>query len=87
MRTLFAGLAATLLIALAASGARAQSAEDELLPVEQAFKLGARVDTPGQVALHWEIAPDYYLYRGRIHAKIVTSGVTAGALSAFRTHR
>ncbi|NCT69070.1 MAG: protein-disulfide reductase [Rhodanobacteraceae bacterium] len=79
MRTLFAGLAATLLIALAASGARAQSPEDALLPVEQAFKLSARVDTPGQVALHWEIAPDYYLYRGRIKAK--SANATLGELA------
>jgi thiol:disulfide interchange protein DsbD len=30
--------------------------------------------------LHFDIAPHYYLYRGRIHAKILTPGVTAGAL-------
>src|SRR6185437_14504710 len=35
---------------------------------------------PGTIALHFDIAPHYYLYRGRIHAKILTPGITAGAL-------
>ena len=38
-------------------GARAQS-EDDLLPVEQAFKLTAKIAEPGTIALHWDIAPD-----------------------------
>ena len=60
------------LVLIAASGvlplAHAQS-EDDLLPVEQAFKLTSKVAEPGKLALHWDIAPDYYLYRARIKAK------------------
>jgi thiol:disulfide interchange protein DsbD len=64
----------------AASLAHAQS-EDDLLPVEQAFKLSAKIAEPGTIALHWEIAPDYYLYRSRIKAKTTESTTTLGALT------
>lgn len=66
----------------AAIGAFAQgtSPGDGLLPVTQAFALKASIAKPGAIALHFDIAPHYYLYRGRIHAKILTPGVTAGAL-------
>jgi len=60
--------------------ARAQS-EDDLLPVEQAFKLTAKIDEPGKIALHWEIAPDYYLYRTRIKAKTSQAGLTLADLA------
>jgi len=81
MRNLFAGLATALLITLAGAGnsARAQD-ESSLLPVEQAFKLSAKADGAGKLALHWDIAPDYYLYRSRIKAKSTQGGVTLGAL-------
>ncbi|MGH8214764.1 MAG: protein-disulfide reductase DsbD family protein, partial [Rhodanobacteraceae bacterium] len=67
---------------LAAAGVHAQSASpgDGLLPVTKAFALKATVDKPGTIALHFDIAKNYYLYRGRIHAKILTTGVTAGAI-------
>jgi thiol:disulfide interchange protein DsbD len=66
----------------AAAGALAQSARpgDGLLPVTQAFALKPTIAKPGAIALHFDIAPHYYLYRGRIHARIATPGVTAGAL-------
>lgn len=81
MRKLLAGLAALSLFAgVTLSAAQAQSTDD-LLPVEQAFKLNAKIAEPGQVALHWEIAPDYYLYRSRIKAKIAQDGATLGALA------
>jgi thiol:disulfide interchange protein DsbD len=81
MRNLFAGLAASLLITLAgaANSARAQD-ESDLLPVEQAFKPSARADGAGKLALHWDIAQDYYLYRSRIKAKTTQTGVTLGTL-------
>jgi thiol:disulfide interchange protein DsbD len=60
--------------------AHAQS-EDDLLPVEQAFRLTAKADAPGTIALHWDIAPDYYLYRTRIKAKTSQAGVTLGDLA------
>ena len=73
-------LIACLFALLVASGvARAQ--EDELLPVEQAFALSARIDEPGVVSLHWEIAPDYYLYRSRIKAKTTQARATLGEIA------
>ena len=60
--------------------AHAQS-EDDLLPVEQAFKLTATIAAPGTIALHWDIAPDYYLYRARIKAKTTQDGTTFGELA------
>lgn len=62
-----------------ASLAHAQS-DDDLLPVDQAFKLSAKIEQPGKIALHWEIAPDYYLYRTRIKAKTAQAGLTLGDL-------
>ena len=59
--------------------AHAQS-EDDLLPVEQAFKLTAKIAEPGKIALHWDIAPDYYLYRTRIKAKTAQAGATLSDL-------
>src|SRR5579862_5579671 len=65
----------------AASFAHAQADDDGLLPVEQAFKLTAKIATPGKIALHWDIAPDYYLYRSRIKAKTSQAGVTLADLA------
>ncbi|MBB3226119.1 thiol:disulfide interchange protein DsbD [Luteibacter sp. Sphag1AF] len=48
--------------------ALAQS-DDDLLPVTDAFHLTPDASQPGVVKLHWAIAPDYYLYRGRIKIK------------------
>ncbi|MGC1550239.1 MAG: protein-disulfide reductase DsbD [Rhodanobacter sp.] len=49
----------------AMSPAFAQDTSD-LLPVTEAYKLSADAATPGVVKLHWVIAQDYYLYRGRM---------------------
>jgi thiol:disulfide interchange protein DsbD len=62
-------LAALLALPLAALGARAQDDESSLLPIDQAYQLSADTATPGVLKLHWAIAPDYYLYRGRIRIK------------------
>src|SRR5689334_24565113 len=78
MRSLLTGLTATFLLALAAGAAHAQ--EDGLLPVEQAFRLDAKTAGAGKLALHWDIAPDYYLYRSRIKAKTSQAGLTLGTL-------
>jgi thioredoxin:protein disulfide reductase len=71
-------------VLIASSGvlplAHAQT-EDDLLPVEQAFKLTAKIAEPGAIALHWDIAPDYYLYRTRIKAKTSQAGLTLGELA------
>jgi thiol:disulfide interchange protein DsbD len=73
-------LLAALLLAAAGAHAQGTSPGGGLLPVTQAFALKTTIDKPGTIALHWDIAPDYYLYRGRIHAKILTSGISAGAI-------
>jgi thiol:disulfide interchange protein DsbD len=75
LRAVFALVAAIGLAPLA----HAQS-EDDLLPVEQAFKLSAKIAEPGKIALHWDIAPDYYLYRARIKAKTSQAGAALGDL-------
>jgi len=50
---------------------------DELLPVTQAYQLSADAATLGVLKLHWTIAPDYYLYRGRMKFK-AGEGVSLG---------
>jgi thiol:disulfide interchange protein DsbD len=63
-RNLFAAFG-LLLIALPAFA----QGDDDLLPVTEAFHLTTDASQPGMVRLHWRIAPDYYLYRGRIKIK------------------
>ncbi len=77
MRKLLGALVALVLL-VGSACAFAQAQEDDLLPVEQAFKLSARVSAPGTIALHWDIAQDYYLYRSRIKAKTAQTGLTLG---------
>lgn len=77
MHKLFAGVFALFTLVGVAS---AQSADD-LLPVEQAFKVSAKITAPGTIALHWDIAPDYYLYRARIKSKTAQAGATLGELA------
>lgn len=69
---------AFLLLALL-SAALPASAQDtaDLLPVTEAYKLSTDAATPGVLKLHWTIAPDYYLYRGRMKFK-GGDGVTLG---------
>ncbi|SHM41354.1 protein-disulfide reductase DsbD [Rhodanobacter sp. OK091] len=67
-----------LILCLSALPVFAQDDLAGLLPVTEAYKLSADVSTPGIVKLHWTIAPDYYLYRGRMKFK-GGDGVTLGA--------
>lgn len=53
--------------------------QDGLLPVEEAFQLRAEIREPGQIALHWDIAKNYYLYKSRITVKTNQSGLTLAA--------
>lgn len=69
-------LAFLLLGLLCAAPAPAQDT-DNLLPVTEAYKLSADTATPGMLKLHWTIAPDYYLYRGRMKFK-GGDGITLG---------
>jgi len=81
MRSIFHGRQAALLSLLFAllAGAQTVLAQDtaDLLPVTEAYKLSADASSPGVVKLHWTIAPDYYLYRGRMKFK-GGDGVTLG---------
>jgi thiol:disulfide interchange protein DsbD len=74
---LAACLTALLCLLSIALPALAQDDLDGLLPVTEAYKLTADTSTPGVVKLHWTIAPDYYLYRGRMKFK-AGDGVTLG---------
>ena len=81
MRSIFhsrRGALLSILLALLA-GTQAVLAQDtaSLLPVTEAYKLGADSSSPGVLKLHWTIAPDYYLYRGRMKFK-GGDGVTLG---------
>ncbi|HXV40549.1 MAG TPA: protein-disulfide reductase DsbD [Steroidobacteraceae bacterium] len=50
------------------------SNQDQFLPVDEAFRFSASADGGEQVALDWQIAPGYYLYRHRVSAKTATEG-------------
>lgn len=81
LRRLARTLVATLGLLLVALPAFAQN-DDDLLPVTQAFHLTTDASQPGIVKLHWRIAPDYYLYRGRIKIKAADpAAVSLGELS------
>ena len=81
-RQFFSRLILLAALCLVATSAFAQSTSPGggLLPVTQAFALKPTIAKPGTIALHFDIAQHYYLYRGRIHAKVLTPGVAAGAL-------
>jgi thiol:disulfide interchange protein DsbD len=75
---LMRNLAALASLSLFALPALAQD-DDNLLPVTEAFHLTSDASQPGVVKLHWRIAPDYYLYRGRMKIKAAdANAVTLG---------
>ncbi|KRE89458.1 hypothetical protein ASG87_03750 [Frateuria sp. Soil773] len=66
------------LVAMLAAGSMAWAQDIAgLLPIDEAYKLTAQVDSPGVIKLHWTIAPDYYLYRGQMKF-VGGEGVTLG---------
>lgn len=69
-RRLRRGAAAALLLATAIVAAPAAAIDEaDLLPVDQAFVLGADAAAPGGIAIRWKIAEGYYLYRHRISVR------------------
>src|SRR5579885_2329095 len=52
----------------------------QLLQASQAFALSARIASPGVLRLHWDIAPHYYLYRGRIQVQSKDAAMHLGEL-------
>ncbi len=85
MHTMRTGLAALLfcLASLAAAQGLLGPAvnEDQFLPVDEAFVFGAFADGGERLALEWQIAPGYYLYRHRVSAKTATAGFALGEIS------
>ena len=75
-------LQATLCALLALFGIAAGHAaeEDNLLPVEEAFKVEAHAIDRATIKIDFKIADDYYLYRERMKTKSTDAGVTLGAL-------
>lgn len=49
---------------------------ETLLPAEEAFQFTASVKNANTLAVHWKIAPDYYLYREKIKLELVNSDGT-----------
>src|ERR1700743_2193037 len=68
------------LLALFACNALAADAADNLLPVEQAFKVEAKAVDRGAVQFDFKIADDYYLYRDRVKVKSNDANAMLGAL-------
>src|SRR5699024_5197292 len=60
-----------LLLAATLLGGAAQAAgvdPDELLPIEQAFRLSAQASDRGRIEIRFDVADGYYLYRHRMGA-------------------
>ncbi len=55
--------------------------KDDYLPPEQAFVFSARVVDGNTLALHWQIAPGYHLYRDRISIASTQSQAQWAALA------
>ncbi|WP_166266072.1 protein-disulfide reductase DsbD [Marinobacter caseinilyticus] len=64
----------------AAGGWLSSQADDEFLPVDEALPFSFTSGDQG-VVLSWDIAPEHYLYRGRISISSETDGVDIGELN------
>ncbi len=73
-----------LLALLCASASALAIDERDLLPVYDAFALGARATGPDTIAVEWKIADGYYLYRHRMSAEPAPPATAAGALALPR---
>lgn len=49
---------------------------ETLLPAEEAFQFSASVKNANTFAVHWKIAPDYYLYREKIKFELLNNDAT-----------
>jgi thiol:disulfide interchange protein DsbD len=65
---------------LAAAGLVHADNQDNLLPVDQAFRVEAKAPDRQMVQFKFTIADDYYLYRGRIKTKSADAATVLGAL-------
>ncbi|MBB5209718.1 protein-disulfide reductase DsbD family protein [Chiayiivirga flava] len=72
-----------LLAALTLGVAAAASAaidEDDLLPIDEAYKLSVTASTRDRIEFTWTVAEGYYLYRHRMGAEAVDASFEAGPL-------
>ena len=76
-------LIAALVIASSLSGASAQTLPSSkpsvlngprFLPVDEAFPFYTSLPSPGMLAVHWEIAPGYYLYKEKFSFTLLENG-------------
>jgi thiol:disulfide interchange protein DsbD len=79
-------IAAALMLLLALGGARPARADDEFLDPELAFKFSARMLDGHTLAVTYQIADGYYMYRERF--KFAATGATLGtpAIPAGKIH-
>ena len=57
----------------------ASSGKDEVIPVDQAYQLSAKVASPQEMRLSWDIAQGTYLYQEKIKIKLKQGeGITLG---------
>ncbi|EIC27933.1 MULTISPECIES: protein-disulfide reductase DsbD [Methylomicrobium] len=55
----------------------ASSAQEDLLPPDQAFQFSAAVGDPNTLQVNWRIAPGYYMYRDKTKLELIEAGGTA----------
>ncbi len=53
------------------------TADDEVLEPDQAYRLKARVEGPGRVLLHWDIADGTYLYKDKVRVALEGADLAA----------
>ncbi len=53
----------------------------ELLRADEAFAFSYEKDGEGQLLLHWEIAPEHYLYQEQFKLEIIAGSATLGAFN------
>ncbi|MGQ0384332.1 MAG: protein-disulfide reductase DsbD [Gammaproteobacteria bacterium] len=81
-RTLLSVLCLALSSAAGAQGLLGPTSnQEQFLPVDEAFIFTAGADGGAQLALDWQVAPGYYLYRHRFSAKTETAGFGLGAIA------
>ena len=73
-------LATLFFVVLALAGLAHADDQDNLLPVDQAFRVEATAPDRQTVNLKFTIADDYYLYRGRISTKSADAATVLGTL-------
>jgi len=56
------------------------SARREFLPPDEAFVFTHEAPAEGRIALHWDVAPGYYLYRDKVRVETLSPGLALGEL-------